>query len=417
MSVGSKRVVVVGGGVIGAACAYYLRQANWEVTVVERDRFGRACSHGNCGLVSPSHALPLAIPGAVGDGFRSMLKGGNSPLSVRPTLNPARLSWFYQFARRCNHRDMLQAGAVRNALLRSSFSLYEKLLADEGLTCEWQKQGGLFVFSDEKKFHHWKETADLLHNEFDLTAVPYEGDAVSEFEPTLRDGLAGGWFYEVDAHLRPDLLMASWRDRLKEMGVVIREECEVKGLSSQQGAATLVETSTGEFEADAFVFAAGAETPHLANCLGWKAPIQPGKGYSITMSPPDAIPRMPLHFHERKVVATPMGEVFRLGSTMEFAGYDRSMNDARLQALRDGAEPYLRDPTFNKTDEKWWGWRPMTVDGVPFIGPAPKLSNVFVAAGHNMLGLSMGPATGKLIAEMITGETPHLNVEAYALNR
>lgn len=412
-----KRVIVVGGGVIGAACAYYLSRNDWTVSIIERDEFGRACSHGNCGLVSPSHVLPLAIPGAVGDGFRSMLSGGSSPLSIKPTLNPARLAWFWKFARRCNRKDMLAAGVARQALLQSSMTLYETLLENEKIECEWQKVGGLYAHADEKSFQKHTETAELLNTEFNVSPIRFDGDAVCEFEPTLRKGLVGGWLYEVDAHLRPDLLLRSWRNVLEDRGVSIIQQCELTNLIGNNQAVAAAATSRGEMKADAFVIAAGAETPQLANAIGWKAPIQPGKGYSISMDPMESSPRVPIHFSEKKVVATPMKSVFRLGSTMEFAGYDRTLNQARLQALRDGAAPYLRNPQFREANEEWWGWRPMTTDGLPFIGRAPKYSNVWVAAGHNMLGLSMATATGKLMAELMDEQETHMNADWFALNR
>jgi D-amino-acid dehydrogenase len=169
--------------------------------------------------------------------------------------------------------------------------------------------------------------------------------------------------------------------------------------------------------AEAFVVAAGAWTPFLNQHLGCRVPIQPGKGYSITMPRPTICPTLPLVFEEHRVAITPMASGYRIGSTMEFAGYDATLNRRRLEMLRAGARHYLHEPDCEPVQEEWFGWRPMTYDGVPIIDRSPALANVVIAAGHNMLGLSMAPATGKLVAEILAGAPPHLDPKPYLLSR
>jgi D-amino-acid dehydrogenase len=176
-------------------------------------------------------------------------------------------------------------------------------------------------------------------------------------------------------------------------------------------------TSRGEFAADAFVVATGAWTPLLNRELGCRIPIQPGKGYSITMPRPARCPAVPLIFEEHRVAVTPMRSGYRLGSTMEFAGYDTTLNRDRLALLRDGATHYLHEPAAEPVVEEWFGWRPMTPDGLPIIDRSPAMANVMIAAGHNMLGLSMAPATGRLVAELLGTRLTHLNSAPYSLKR
>jgi len=166
--------------------------------------------------------------------------------------------------------------------------------------------------------------------------------------------------------------------------------------------------------ADAFVVAAGAWTPLLNIDLGCRIPIQPGKGYSITMPRPKSCPRIPLIFEEHLVAVTPMQTGYRLGSIMEFAGYDTSLRQSRLDLLRAGASHYLQEPIAEPILESWYGWRPMTYDSIPIIGPSPALPNIYLAVGHNMLGLSMAPATGKLIAELLNEQKPHIDPAPYS---
>ena len=411
-----RRVVVVGGGVIGAACAYYLARSGWTVTILDAGGFGQGCSHANCGFVCPSHVLPLATPGAVQGALKALLQR-NGPLSIKPRFDPGLWGWLFRFARRCNHRDMIEAGHAIQALLDSSRTLYQQLIDEEQIDCEWQTRGLLFVLQSRSGMTHYAETNHLLSESFNLPAKRLDGDELIALEPALKPGLAGGWYYERDAHLRPDRLMAEWQRVLAARGVTIREHCRVLAIVRDSGLAQRAVTPLGDFAADEFVFATGALTPLLNRFLGCDIPIQPGKGYSITMPRPARCPSIPLIFDEHRVAVTPMRSGYRLGSTMEFAGYDSTLNRKRLDLLRAGARHYLHEPYCEPIEEEWFGWRPMTYDGKPIIDRSPALANVLIAAGHNMLGLSMATATGKLVSELLSGQTPHVDPVPYSLSR
>jgi D-amino-acid dehydrogenase len=416
MSTAARRVVVVGGGIIGTACAHFLVRDGWQVTIIERGAFGGGSSWGNCGLVCPSHVLPLAEPGAVGMALRSVFRK-DAPFSIRPRLDPALWSWLLHFALRCNERAMIEAGRGIQALLDSSRELYRAIIEREALDCEWETRGLLYVYRSRELMDGYAETDRLLAETFHRPARRYDGDAVVELEPALQPGLAGGWHYEGDAHLRPDKLLRSWRHVLEAAGVTVREHCALDGFLIRSGRASTVATDQGEFPAEAFVVATGAWTPLLHRHLGGRIPIQPGKGYSLTMPRPAPCPAIPLIFPETRVAVTPFRSGYRLGSTMEFAGYDTTINPRRLQLLRDGARPYLREPDCDPVEEEWYGWRPMTYDGLPIIDRSPQLENVLIAAGHNMLGLSMAPATGRLVAELLGGAPPHIDPTPYRVDR
>jgi D-amino-acid dehydrogenase len=413
-----KRVVVVGGGVIGTSCAHFLNRAGWGVTVIEKGRFDGSCSNGNCGLVCPSHVLPLAEPGAIGDAMRTLFRP-DSPFRIRPRFDPSLWAWLAAFARRCTTPAMMASARAIQPLLESSLEGFRALIEDEKLECEWERRGLLFAYRDRGAFEGYAATDDLLRTEFGHPARRFDGDAVRDLEPSLRPGLAGGWYYEDDAHLRPDVLLRSWRDRLGGRGVEFREECALAGFGpdDDEEAVTEVRTSRGVIAADAVVVAAGALTPTLQEHLGCRVPIQPGKGYCLTMPRPGVCPRIPLIFPEHRVAVTPFQTGYRIGSTMEFAGYDDAIDPKRLRLLTDGAAVYLREPTSATVEERWTGWRPMTYDSLPIIDHVPGRPNVMVAAGHNMLGLTMAPATGRLVAEMIDGGEPHLDPAPYRLGR
>jgi D-amino-acid dehydrogenase len=418
MSTGSRHVVIIGGGVIGTACAYYLAKQGWRATIVEQGALGSGSSGGNCGFVCPSHVLPLAEPGMVAQGIASLFKK-NSPFAVRFRMDPSLWSWLIHFAMRCNERAMVEAARGIQPLLESSLELYQQLVDSEPLDCEWQRKGLLFAYRSMAALDAFAPTNRLLAESFHCPAKRYGGDDIRNLEPALKPGLAGGWYYEDDAHLRPDRLLRSWRSVLDRLGVTVRENAGFRGFRRDGNRATAaeLERDADALSADAFVMATGAWTPLLNNQIGCKVPIQPGKGYSITMPRPGVCPAIPLIFPETRVAATPFQSGYRLGSTMEFAGYDTSKNPARLQLLRDGAAPYLIEPEGVPVEETWYGWRPMTWDSLPVIDRSPAMSNVVIAAGHNMLGLSMAPATGKLVTEILSDQPPFLDVRPYRISR
>lgn len=410
----SQSVIVIGGGVVGTACAYYLNKAGWNVTIVEQKTIGSGASHANCGLVCPSHVLPLAGPGVMGKTLRAMLSP-NSPFSIKPRFDPALWKWLLQFTGYCNQQAMLSAGHAIQSLLNESRRLYDELFAEEALDAEWQTEGLLFPFLTEAAMNHYQHTDELLGQHFGMHAVRYSGDELVKLEPALKPGLAGGWHYEGDAHLRPDKLMSSWRRLLESRGVVIREQCEFRGFASLNQKATRAITNQGDIEAGTFIVATGAWTPLLNQQLGCNILIQPGKGYSMTMPRPKVCPKIPLIFEEHRVAVTPMESGYRLGSIMEFAGYDTSINPRRLQMLKSGAAHYLDEPTAEPVQEEWYGWRPMTPNSLPVIDRPKVYENVMVAAGHNMLGLSMATGTGRLVTDLLTGCKPCIDPKPFAL--
>ena len=411
-----KSVVIVGGGIVGIASAHYLQQAGWQVTLIDQAEIGKGSSHANCGFISPSHAAPLCVPGAVWKTLKTMRKK-NSPLYIKPRFDPRLFSFLWTFCRKCNHDDMMATTAARLQLLNSSMELYQQLMETEPLQCEWQHKGRLFVYRTAAAFEHFAEEEQLIRENFGLGARRLSGQELVELEPALKPGLAGAWYYESDAHLKPDVLIASWRALLEQRGVVVREQCGLQSLVTQNGKAVAAKTTQGEIAADEFVIATGAWAPLLERELGCKIPIQPGKGLSITMAQPEVCPRIPMMFNEDKVGVTPFNSTYRLGSTMEFGGYDTTLNRQRLALLKKGAELYLHQPYADPVYEEWYGWRPMTSDGRPIIDRSPRCANVFLAVGHNMLGLSMAPATGKVVTEVLGGETPHIDLKPYSLSR
>ncbi len=341
----------------------------------------------------------------------------HSPFTIKPQLSPSFWAWCWKFARHCNREDMLRTGRARHALLASSMQLYRELLAREEIDCEWQDKGLLLVYRSPHEFEEYAETNRLMSEEYGVEAKRYDGPQLVELEPALRHGLAGAWHFEGDSHLRPDRLLGEMRRVLEGLAVRIQEHCEFESFVSEGDRAIAINTSQGVAEAGHFVVAGGAWTPRLVTDLGCRIFIQPGKGYSLTTTCPVERPQIPMIFEQDRVAVTPFERGLRVGSTMELSGYDTSITAHRLKPLEIAERYYLNLIDWEReTLERWWGWRPMTHDGKPYIDRSPRLANVVLAAGHGMLGLSMATATGKLVFEILSGQTPHLAVEPYALD-
>lgn len=409
-------VAVIGGGVIGALSAWNLVEAGCRVTIVDRQTFGAACSHGNCGYVSPSHVFPLCQPGAITNALKTMFRS-NSPIRVKPRFSMDFATWFWKFAWQCNRKSMLETGRARHELLQSSKREYQKLIDAESIACEWQEVGLLFVFDHDREFQAYGKVDSLLRREFGVTAKPYAGDELVALEPAIKPGFGGGWHYEGDCHLRPDLLMSQIKNLLLRRGVKIQESFPVDHFAREANQARSIMAGTESIEADHFVVATGAMTPFLNEHLGMKVPIEPGKGYSLTMPKPSVMPKIPIIFEDSHVAITPMQSKYRIGSTMEFVGYDTSINPARVELLRTAAAKYLHEPYCEPVEETWYGWRPMTWDGKPVIDRSPAMQNVWIAAGHNMLGLSMAAGTGRLLKELMFGEPTHIESTPFSAQR
>lgn len=408
-------VLILGGGVIGLACAHYLLAAGRRVTVLEQGRVGGGSSHGNCGTLTPSHAAPLAQPGMIGTALRWLLKP-DAPLRIKPSLDPALLAWLFGFAARCNARDFERATRAKAPLLLRSRELIEALVREQGLDCEFEALGTMNVFRDERVFAHARESLPLLA-ELGVRVDALDADATLAREPALKPGVAGALYNPGDAQLRPDRYVAELARSVRARGAAIEEGTRIEGFVRERGRIAQVATSNGAFQGRDVVFALGAWSPPLARQLGLRLPIQPGKGYSITYARPALSPRIPLTLKERSVCVTAWGSGYRLGSTMEFAGYDASLNRTRLDALRRGAAEFLHEPEGPAVVEEWYGWRPMTPDDLPIFGRAPACENLVLATGHGMLGVSLSAVTGLLVSEVVTGATPSFDLAPFAAAR
>ena len=410
-------VVVVGGGVIGLASALALLEGGRGVRVIDAGRIGGGASHGNCGTITPSHAPPLAAPGMVAVALRWMLTP-DAPLYIKPRVDPLLWRWLLGFAARCNPRDWQRSAQAKSALLNDSRARLADWVARYGMDCEFAEAGVDYIFRDRHAFAEEQKEVEALRA-FGVTVEAIDGVQYEAMEPALRPGVAGALRFDGDAVLRPDRYVSELARLVRERGGEIVENCAFESVDIARDQVTL-HTTQGPMQARDVVFALGAWSPRLANAIGFtglRRAMQPGKGYSITYSAPSLVPRRPIVLRERSVCVTAWGSGFRLGSTMEFSGYDDTLNKRRLAALERGAAEYLRRPVGPEVREQWYGWRPMCIDDVPLIGRVPQCDGLWLATGHGMMGVSMSAATGQLLADLMTGRDSAVDPQPYRPER
>ena len=408
-------VLIIGGGAIGLACAHYLARSGCSVRIIEKSRVGDGASHGNCGLIFVSDLPPLCVPGAVRHEVERLLKG-TSPLYVKPRPDIGLAGWLLRFAINCNAAHRERAIRARDGLLRVSHELLKSLIRDERLACDFEQRGVLMAFTDPATLAGYAATNRLLAP-YGLDATFCDRDAVHQLEPALSDEVCGGWYHQRDSHLRPERFVDALDRFVRQQGVVVVENCPLGEVEVRRGRVVAANTAKGRFTAGHYVLAAGAWSPDIGRTLGLKIPVQPGKGYSITMQRPTICPSIPCYLYERNVVVTPWQSGYRLGGTMEFSGFDDQLNQRRLANIEQSAARYLKTPLGRPLIERWAGLRPMTHDDLPIIGRATNPDNLVIATGHGMLGISTATGTGQLVTDLILEKTPRIDPRPYALIR
>jgi D-amino-acid dehydrogenase len=411
-------VAIVGGGVIGLSCAYYLLERGHRVTVIERGAQGHdCCSLGNAGYISPSHFLPLAAPGIMGQAIRWM---GNpeSPFYVPPRLDPGLISFGWRFWRASTPKRAHGAGPLLRDLNLASRALFVDLAERTQNEFELVQGGLLTLFQTERAFGEEARHAERARR-LGMPAEVMDPAGVAALEPELTLNAIGGVYYRLDSHVTPERFHAALSRLVRERGGTFEWGAELRDWKRHGRVVRAAVTSRGEIEADEFLVAAGSWSSRLVRSLGLKPPLQPGKGYSLTLSSPPERPRRAVLLQESRVALTPMGRALRVGGTLELGAFDGRISPPRVRGiLRSLARhlPAFHPEDFNGTNA-WCGHRPCTPDGLPYVGRFERFENLSVATGHAMMGLSMAPITGKLMAELLSGEPPSIDISALRPDR
>lgn len=394
------RTIVVGAGVIGLACAYALKKRGRDVVVLDSGPPGGACSLGNAGWISPSISAPIPAPGLTWTSLKWMLRS-DSPLYIKPSAVPELSRWLFRFWRHCNRRDFEAGLRATSELNRHTLALFDALEAD-GVRSELHRRGILYVFCEPKYLEkNLEEFKPLAAVGYDMPA-PLDGAAMRAMEPELSDQVVGGFLVGDEYHVRPETLTAAYVRRLQELGVELQIGSYVAAPIGDKTRWRGVITSNGAVEGDEIVLAAGAWTGLIAERFGVRLPVQAGKGYSVTVPVPRQTFTRPLYLGEAKIGASPFEGAVRFAGTMELSGINLEKDPRRIRGVRRGITRYMRNPPGPTEGTEWVGMRPLTPDGLPMLGRAPGQQNLFIATGHAMLGVTLAPATGEAIAQLVT---------------
>jgi D-amino-acid dehydrogenase len=393
------RVVVVGGGVIGLACAYELRKRGAEVVVLDQSEMGAAASWGNAGWITPSLSGPVPGPGITLTALRWLLKP-DSPLYIRPRLDIDFARWMWAFWRRCNPRDYAASLAAMGRLNQRTMELYNTWQS-EGVEFEMHCAGLLFAFLSSRVLHKTLEDFDHLQPYGYGRPALLAGDDVRARAPILSESVIGGFMIERERHVEPASLTQGLIRRLEVLGVDLRPRTRVTGFLRRNGRVAAIETDHGQLEGDMFLLAAGAWSAALARLAGFRLPLESGKGYSITIQRPQVQLAHPIYLGEAKVGVSPFAGSLRVAGTMELSGLSEEINARRLAAIRRSIQRFLRGWPAGEGEVAWAGMRPLTPDGLPALGRAPGAENLLVATGHSMLGVTLAPSTGRAMAELM----------------
>ncbi|MEQ1855021.1 MAG: FAD-dependent oxidoreductase [Longimicrobiales bacterium] len=401
----SPRVIVVGGGVIGVSCAYYLARAGARVVILERERLGAGASWGNAGTATPGHP-PLNKPGRVGKAIRHMLDP-TSPLYIHPSWNPGLWRWLIGFARYCTPEHVGHAVGIMAPLGKQSLALFDHLVVEERIECEYRREGYYDVCATEAGLAEARHEAALIEPH-GYRPETLDGEEVRRREPALGPHTIGAVFHPEAASMDPALFLERFALAAARRGVELREGVEVASVVLESGRTTGVALASGAVEpADAVVLATGPLSLQLAKRLGTRLPVQPGKGYHRDIPiGPNGAPRIRIAcvLHEASTFCLPMDTVVRFAGTMEFSGANHVMRGPRLRQLTAAGRLYFPGIGTARPLSEWCGLRPMSVDGLPIVGPLPGVGGVSVATGHGMLGLTLAPVTGELIANHVMGQ-------------
>jgi D-amino-acid dehydrogenase len=407
------KVTVIGAGVIGLCCAYYLQKEGYEVTVVDKGDLTDGCSFGNMGYVSPSHFIPLATPGIISQGAKWMMSA-SSPFYIKPRFNMDLVKWGLQFLKKATASHVEASAPHLNNLLQLSRALSIDLKNDLAEPFEFLEKGVWMLYKSEKTGEHEKHLADQA-NAYGLKTVICNKQQVQDYEKEVEVDVAGGVLYIDDCHLSPAAFIKSLHTHLQKAGVKFLLNAEVIGFDKSNDTITKVLTTKGDVDCNEVVIANGSWMQNISKLLGIELLMQPGKGYSFEYDNLKQNLLYPSILVDDRVATTPINKWLRIGGTMELSGHSDNVLPKRVQSIYNAFKKYyptmdIKAPEVNKT---WLGYRPVSPDGMPYIGRHNKFKNLSYAGGHAMLGVSAAAGSGKLIAEIVKVEKMSIDISAF----
>lgn len=410
-------VAVIGGGVIGLTSAYYLHKAGFNVTVIERGDITDGCSFGNMGYISPSHFMPLASPGIISQGLRWMLSP-TSPFYIKPRASLSLLEWGYHFWKNSNATTAQKNAPHLNNLLQLSRKLINDLRIDIGDNFDMEEIGCLMMCKQQKTLDHEFSLADEAEM-LGLKVQRLQKNEVQQLEPNVELNIAGAVLFKDDCHFNPGKMMLALKNYLVNKGVKLELNCTVIGFEKTGNNIEAIITNKGKFSCNKMVLAAGSWLPQVAKIMGIKVLLQPGKGYSYTYPFVEKNIKYPAILVDGRCAVTPWGNQLRIGGTMELSGINDRVLVKRMQGIYNSAKEFYPGLKIDlpPADKIWNGLRPVSPDGLPYIGKHSMYENVVIAGGHAMLGISQATGTGKIVSHLIQQKTTPIDIRAFKIER
>jgi len=411
-----KHCIIIGGGIIGLSSAYFLHKEGHQVTIVDQSNLDAGASYVNAGYLSPSHIIPLSAPGVMKKGLKWMFNSA-SPLYIKPRLDLDFLKWTWAFNKSCTMNHVQKAIPAIKEITLLSQDLYENIHRTEGFTSHYEKKGLLMLCQTDKMLEEEVKMAHLAQRE-GLDVIEVNTNELKVLEPHVKLEAKGATYFKCDSHSTPDEFMSDMKTYLKGVGVQIYPNEKVEDLDVKNGKVTTIKTNNQILKADEFVLAAGSWSSLLGKKLGLKLLLQAGKGYRINSNQKTRI-TIPAILAEAKVAVTPMHGFTRFAGTMEIAGINHDIRKERVQAIANAVSRYYPEISLTSEEKSQaaCGLRPVSPDGLPFIGKSSKCDNLTVATGHAMMGWSMGTATGKLVSEIISNKKTSMNLDMFQPDR
>jgi len=411
----SKEIIIIGGGIIGLSSAYFLQKSGHQVTVIDQSKMEDGASYVNAGYLTPSHIIPLAAPGVMKKGLKWMFNG-KSPLYIKPRLDKDFIQWAWAFNKSCTVKNVEKSVRAIADINLFSRDLYDTIKKEEAFDFQLEKKGLLMLCQTEKMLAEEDKVVQRAHQE----GLGARILSATETQQLMRAPMQiiGASYYECDHHTTPGRFMEELKEQLIRDGVTIRKEEKVLDILIKGERIQAVQTDREELSADAYVLANGAWASTLSRKLNIKLHLQAGKGYRIQKQGATGID-LPAILAERKVAITPMDGFTRFAGTMEIAGINHTINQKRVDAIAEGVAQYFPEVKISNAEKKdaASGLRPVSPDGLPYIGKSEKCHNLVIATGHAMMGWSLGPGTGKLVQEIIDEEKPSLDLNLYHPDR
>jgi D-amino-acid dehydrogenase len=408
----SKHIGIIGGGIVGLSSAYYLTKSGYRVTIIDKGDLTDGCSFGNAGMIVPSHFIPLAAPGMISKGIRWMFNS-RSPFYVKPGLNFDLLKWGFQFYQHSNEDHVKRSAPPLRDLSLLSKSLYSQWAKDLPFDFEYHERGLMMMFQTKESEVEERETAHAA-NDLGIEARVLSKEEVQALEPDVKVNIRGGIYFPGDTHLTPRKLVVGLINYLKGVGVEFITSTEISDVVIES---RRIKSINKNLSFDEYILATGSWSGVMGEKFNLNIPMQAGKGYSFNLDNVSKNIRIPSILLEARVAVTPMGNSLRFGGTMEIGGINHNINNSRVRGIVDSIPKYFPEMRVDFPTNIWHGLRPCSPDGLPFIGRTIAPENMIVATGHSMMGMSLGPATGKIVSDLIKGSKPDVDISMFDAGR